>query len=75
MNVKQFLIELFTDENLQNYKPRHPRVLHFMKHFVIVELLTVAMMAAYIEIGHDRGWNRAEVWYTCLHTHKHFPWQ
>lgn len=33
------------------------------------------LMAAYIEIGYDKGWKRADVCYTCLHTHKHFPWQ
>ena len=75
MNNKQFLTELFTDEELKNHGLRHPRFWHFVKQFVIVEIITVLLMAAYIEIGHDKGWKRADVWYTCLHTHKHFPWQ
>lgn len=44
-------------------------------HYLIIQLLVIAATIAYIEIGHDKGWKRADVWYTCLHTHHHFPWQ
>lgn len=37
--------------------------------------ITDILMFGYIEFGHDRGWKRADVWYTCIHTHNHFPWQ
>lgn len=75
MNNKQFLTELFTDEEFSNHGLRHPRFWHYVKQFIIVEAITVLLMSAYIEIGHDRGWKRADVWYTCIHTHHHFPWQ
>ena len=49
--------------------------IHFVKQFIIVEVITVLLTVAYIEIGHDKGWKRASTWYTCIHTHHHFPWQ
>lgn len=73
--IKQALVEIFNDKELLNYEPKHPCLWRFIKHFIIAQALVVAMTYAYIEIGHDRGWIRADVWYTCLHTHNHFPWQ
>lgn len=75
MKIKEYLIEAFDGEDIRNHELCYPRFWHYVKLSVIVEAITVLLMAAYIEIGHDRGWNRAEVWYTCLHTHKHYPWQ
>lgn len=74
MKIKEYLIEVFDGEDICNYELRHPRFWHYVKQFIIVEIITVLIMTAYIEIGHDKGWKRAEVWYTCLHTHIHFPW-
>lgn len=75
MKIKEYLVEAFEGEDICNYELRHPRFWHYVKQFIIVEIITVLIMTAYIEIGHNKGWNRAAVWYTCLHTHKHFPWQ
>ena len=44
-------------------------------HYMIVQLLVIAAAIVYVEIGHDKAWPRADRWYTCLHTHHHFPWQ
>lgn len=75
MKIKEYLIEAFGGEDIRNHELRHPRFWHYVKQFVIVETITVILTMAYIEVGHDKGWKRADVWYTCLHTHKHFPWQ
>jgi len=75
MNIKETIMEIFNDEEAFNYKPKHPRLWRFIKQLIIVQTLVVAMTVAYIEFGHDRGWKRADVWYTCIHTHHHFPWQ
>lgn len=75
MNIKQALVEVFNDKELLDYKPKHPRFWHFVKHFIIAEILVTILTIAYIEIGHDKGWKRADKWYTCIHTHQHFPWQ
>ena len=75
MILKQIFIELFEgkDANIQELK--HKKFWHFMARFAIAQALCIIMMMAYIEIGHDKGWKRADVWYTCLHSHNHFPWQ
>ena len=75
MKLKEYFIELFEYDNKSNQELRHPRFWHFVKQFIIVELVTMMLMAAYIKIGHDQGWKRASAWYTCIHTHHHFPWQ
>lgn len=75
MTLKLTLIDLFEGEENKNYELKHKKFWRFMIHLLIVQALCVVMMAAYIEIGHDKGWKRADVWYTCLHTHYHFPWQ
>lgn len=75
MKIKEYLIEAFDGEDIRNHELHHPCFWHYVKQFVIVEATTVLLMVAYIEIGHDKGWKRADVWYTCIHTHKHFPWQ
>ena len=75
MNIKSFLEQVFTDEDLQNYKPNHPRFWHYLKVYIICCAITTFLTIGYVEIGHDKGWNRADTWYTCLHTHHHFPWQ
>lgn len=75
MKIKEYLVEAFDGENINNHGLRHPRFWHYVKIFTIVEIITVLLMSAYIEIGHDKGWKRADVWYTCTHTHHHFPWQ
>ena len=54
---------------------RLPRLKSVILHYLIALLFTTAVTLTYIEIGHDKGWPRAEVWYTCLYTHHHFPWQ
>lgn len=72
---KQYLTDIFDNAEDLDYKLKHKRQWIFLVRFAIIELLVVLLMAAYIEIGHDKGWKRADVWYTCLHTHKHFPWQ
>lgn len=75
MKIQDYLIEAFEGENISNQELRHPRFWHYVKQLIIAEAITVLLMAAYIEIGHERGWKRADTWHTCLHTHKHFPWQ
>lgn len=75
MRIKEYLIELFEYENKSDPELRHPRFWHFVKQFIIVEVITVLLTVAYIEIGHDKGWKRASTWCTCIHTHHHFPWQ
>lgn len=75
MKIKEYLIEAFDGDDIRNHELRYPRFWHYVKLFVIVEAITVLLIAAYIEIGHEKGWKRADVWYTCLHTHKHFLWQ
>ena len=74
MKLKEYFIELFEYDNKSNQELRHSRFWHFVKQFIIVELVTIMLMAAYIKIGHDKGWKRASTWYTCIHTHHHFPW-
>lgn len=54
---------------------RLPMLKSVILHYLIAQLLVIAATFAYVEIGHDKGWPRAEVWHTCLHTHHHFPWQ
>lgn len=75
MKIKEYLIETLDGEDIRNCELRHPRFWHYVKQFIIMEIIIVLFMAAFIEIGHDKGWKRAEVWYTCVHTHQHFPWQ
>jgi len=75
MNVKQIFMEIFNDKELLDFKPKHPRFWRFVNHFIIAQVFVVLIMFAYIELGHDKGWMRADVWYTCIHTHHHFPWQ
>lgn len=75
MKIKEYLIETFNGEDVRGYNLHHPLFWQFVMKFIIIQALTVALMTAYIEIGHDKGWKRADVWYTCLHTHQHFPWQ
>lgn len=41
MNNKQFPKELFTDKDPCNHGLRHPNFLHFVKQFVIVEIITI----------------------------------
>ena len=72
MNIKQILTELFTEEELQDNKPRHQRLLQLMMHIVVFVVLAVVMLVAYCEIGHDRDWPRAEAWNTRIHTHIHY---
>lgn len=72
---KQYLTDIFDNAEDLDYKLKYKRQWIFLVRFAIIELLVVLLMAAYIEIGHDKGWKRADVWYTCLHTHKHYPWQ
>ena len=75
MTIKETLIDLFEGEEVKNSELKHKKFWRFMIRFVIIQALCVILMMAYIEIGHDKGWKRADVWYTCLHTHNHFPWQ
>ena len=75
MNIKSFLEEIFNDEEIQNYKPRYSRFWRVLRSFIICCVISTFLMIAYIEIGHNKGWKRADVWYTCIHTHHHFPWQ
>lgn len=75
MNVKQTFMDIFNEKDPQDYKPKHPRFWRFVNHLIIAQVLVAVMMFAYVELGHDRGWMRADVWYTCIHTHHHFPWQ
>jgi len=51
------------------------KVRDLLVKYLIAQVLVAVMMFAYIELGHDKGWMRADVWYTCIHTHHHFPWQ
>lgn len=75
MNIKSFLTEIFNDEEIQNYKPRYPRFWRVIRNFIICCVISNILTIAYIEIGHNKGWKRADVWYTCIHTHHHFSWQ
>lgn len=75
MKIKEYLIGTFVGNAIRNHGSRHPHFLHYVRRFIIMEAIIVLLMAAYVEIGHDKGWKRADVWYTCLRTHKHFPWQ
>ena len=75
MNIKSFLTEIFNDEEIQNYKPRYKRFWRVIRNFIICCVISNILMIAYIEIGHNKGWKRADVWYTCIHTHHHFLWQ
>lgn len=75
MNFKESMQKLFEDEELTNYKPKRPRFWQIVRNFIICCAITDMLMIGYIEFGHDRGWKRADAWYTCIHTHNHFPWQ
>jgi len=75
MNLKAFFVELFDDEELKDYKPKHPRFWHILKVFICSCIATTIMMLVYIEIGHDKGWPRAEQWYTRLYANYNAPWQ
>ena len=52
-----------------------PKLKKVLVHYLIVQVLVIVVTVAYVEIGHDKGWKRADTWYTCLHTHHHFLWQ
>ena len=69
MDIKSALKEIFNDEEALNYKTTHSRFWHMVRNFLICCAICDLLMIAYIEIGHDKGWKRANVWYTCLHTH------
>lgn len=71
MTIRQALVELFNYEEILNYKPKHHRFWRFVNHIIIAQTLAVI----YIDVGHDKGWKRADVWYNCLHTHNPFLWQ
>ena len=75
MDIKSALKEIFNDEEALNYKTTHSRFWHMVRNFLICCAICDLLMIAYIEIGHDKGWKRADVWYTCIHTYHHFPWQ
>ena len=75
MTLKQALVEIFKDEELKNNITKHPRILHYLNMYFVCLAVTTFMTIGYVEIGHDKAWPRADRWYTCLHTHHHFPWQ
>ena len=47
-----------------------------IKHCLVVYLwcllFSFCFSMAYIYIGNEKGWPRAERWYECLTTHHHF---
>ena len=72
MNIKSSLGRGLHDEDLQNDKPRHSRCRHYLKVYVICCAVSAFLAVGYAEMGHDKGWNRAESWYARLHTHPFF---
>ena len=69
MNIKESLSEIFKDEETLNYTPKKMKFWHMVRNFLICCAICDLLMIAYIGFGHDKGWKRADVWYTCLHTH------
>ena len=74
MKLNEYIREFFIDEEFPDYTPKHPKFWRMMRNFIICCAITNILMFGYIEFGHDRGWKRADVWYTCIHAHNHFPW-
>lgn len=57
------------------FEGRWPKLKRLLWKYLLIQLIVIVLTIAYVEIGHDKGWKRADAWYTCLHTHHHFPWQ
>lgn len=72
MKIKEILQEFLHEEEPQD--PKLSKILCFMKMYIICWLLSVLIIFSYAEIGHAKGWQRAEKWHTYLHTYKFIPW-
>lgn len=70
-NFRTNLKELLKEKTPVTDNPKPSKLLHL----IIGSILSFVMTMGYIEIGHTYGWERASRWYTCIHTHHHFPWQ
>jgi len=52
-----------------------PKLKTILIHYWFTVIFISVATFFYIEVGHNSGWKRAAEWYTCIHTHHHFPWQ
>lgn len=76
MNISKTIQELIVEEVQDDKKISNGAYLwHLPRLFACSFAISVVVMLGYVEIGHDKGWKRADIWHTCLHTHHHFPWQ
>lgn len=70
--IRKFLVELVTEEE-QNPAPLRfgKKIRSFFIRLMAYVVIMTFVMLLYINVGHERGWPRAERWYHALYDVKH----
>jgi len=67
MVTKEFFAELFSGLE-QPHKDWKERAKHLCWLWLLTLVVNTIILIGYIEVGHDKGWPRAERWYERIHS-------